>query len=496
MPSRIPIRWCWRSRAVRASGGFRWTKWPPSWRPCRAPDAVVQFVAQRALGQVLAGEKGDPDGLQHFDRAIALLDRACSRCGRYGFFVDDIYRQRMEACARLGRVEEAQTTALAGARHFTEVGRYNESVASLYYQCVMEILKPADDQQALAICDAFLKGFEKSYWLGRNLRPAVAAKRLEILTRRAGKTVPESSGLRLARGTERSPSLRLAAAGKKLWLVSRSSSMLGRASVYRPDADETKRLPQVPYAISSVAAMDDSVWFGGYEGLYKLDSEGRLLKHYDQQDSAMPGRDVDEVCVGGGKVYFVFRGSPHRGVAVLDPAGEKISVLAPSSREVRPRSEPLDAEELRWDAVTPQLHAFSYGYWLYQCPRFDAEFRWSPQDPVWHGDPIERAPRFVASAGDETLVVSPAADATEFRFLKSRQTVKAAVPLPELMGQPAFDFSRIWVPSAGGLFEIDRASGAVSWLAYKPGLIFQSVLSVDGRLYLATSGGLYYREHP
>jgi len=156
----------------------------------------------------------------------------------------------------------------------------------------------------------------------------------------------------------------------------------------------------------------------------------------------------------------------------------------------------LGAEELRWDPVTPQLHAFCYGYWLYQCPRFDAEFRWSPPAAAWHKDSIGRAPRFVVSAGDETLVVGPAADATEFRFLKSRQTVKAVVPLPELMGEPAFDSSRIWVPSASGLYEIDRTSGAVSWLAYQPGLIFQAVLSVDGRLYLATSGGLYYRQHP
>jgi len=294
-----------------------------------APDAVVQFMAQRALGQVLAGEKGDPKGLQHFDRAIAVLDQACSRCIYPGTRLDDIYRMRMDACLRLGRGEEAQATALAGARHFIAVGRYDDSVAWLYHHCVMEILKPADDPQALVICEAFLKGFEKSYWTtGRDLRPAVAAKRWEILARRAGKPLPEMSGVRLVPGTDQSSRLRMAAAGKKLWLVLYVNSLPRRAVVYRPDADEISPLLQVPYAISSVAAMDDSVWFGGYEGLYKLDTEGRLLKHYDPQDSAMPGRDVDEVCVGGGKVYFVFQGSPHRGVAVLDPAGEKITVLA------------------------------------------------------------------------------------------------------------------------------------------------------------------------
>ena len=70
------------------------------------------------------------------------------------------------------------------------------------------------------------------------------------------------------------------------------------------------------------------------------------------------------------------------------------------------------------------------------------------------------------------------------------------MPVPQLMGEPAWDDKRIWVPTSSGLYEVDRATGNVTWLAYQDGNPFLSVLKADDRLYVATSRGLYYREIP
>ena len=68
------------------------------------------------------------------------------------------------------------------------------------------------------------------------------------------------------------------------------------------------------------------------------------------------------------------------------------------------------------------------------------------------------------------------------------------MPVPSLMGEPAWDEQRIWVPSASGLYEVDRATGHVNWLAYQEGNPFFSVLKHGHRLYIATARGLFYRE--
>jgi len=100
------------------------------------------------------------------------------------------------------------------------------------------------------------------------------------------------------------------------------------------------------------------------------------------------------------------------------------------------------------------------------------------------------------SQGDEALIVRVAGDQSEFRFVKSGQKVTAAVPVPQLMGEPAWDDSRIWVPTSSGLYEVNRATGGVTWLAYQAGNPFFSLLRAHGRLYVATARGLYYRDIP
>ena len=72
----------------------------------------------------------------------------------------------------------------------------------------------------------------------------------------------------------------------------------------------------------------------------------------------------------------------------------------------------------------------------------------------------------------------------------------ATVPLPLMMGEPAWDERRIWAPTASGLYEIDRRTGKVRWVAYQDDTLFYCVLKQGGRLYIATSQGVYYSEIP
>ena len=506
-------------------------------------DPVVQFVAHRAVGEALCRQKKDAAGLQHIDKAIDVLEKAYPRCNcGYSFFLSGVYRLRIEACRLLGRPEKAKQTALAGTRHFMKAARFDDAIAWLYCCCVTEVLGEGQEKESLAVCDAYLAAVKKEYWVGRNPWPRVAAKREELLARLAGRSVPDLGGLRLAKdrrvnicrivafrsakaaffrgakgdtyfcvgpkGTENThgdlPLLRMAATGRKMWLVLGGKTG-GRAMVYALDRDETRRLPDImvqypgvgeaPDILYSVAATKDAVFFGGGGGLHKLDANGKLLRHYDQKNAAMPGVNIQDVCEGGGKIYFAFQGSPHQGVAVLDPASDKISVLAPSNLEAKQEAEPLvNVMRLRWDAATPRLYASCYQYWYFEFPMLTHEYHWSLHDKNWQPYPIHEAPWLVVTQADETLVVRVFGDQSEFHFLKTGQKVTAPVPIPLLMGEPAWDQFHIWAPTASGLYEVDRLTGHISWLAYQDGNSFFSLLKHGSRLYVATARGLYYRD--
>ncbi len=460
---------------------------------------VVQFVAQRAVGEQLC-RKGDAAGLQHFDKAIEVLEKAYALCSRSSFFLDNIYQRRIEGCQLLGLKEEAKQTALSGARHFMEVARFDASVAWLYQYCVTNVLGAGQEKESLAICDTYLAALEKKSYEGREPWTAMATKREQLVAHLAGKPVPGLGGLLLIKGTELVGPLNgprrwmsLAATEGKLWLVSGNSFAIGNGLLYRHASGEVSRLlPDMPSGLVCVAATRDAVFFGGQMGLYKLDTNGTLLKHYDKKSTALPGDGIMALCEGGGKIYFSFQGSPHQGVAVLDPASDEVSVLAPSGREAQQAAEPLvNTFRLRWDAATPRLYACCYQYWHTLFPMLTNEYSWTPQDKKWQPYPINEAPRLVVSQGDETIVVRAAGEKSVFQFVKTGQQVTAAVPLPPTMGEPAWDDARIWAPTASGLYEVDRATGNVRWLAYQEGNPFFSVLRAEGRLFIATAYGLY-----
>lgn len=453
-------------------------------------DPVVQFVAQRNVGKRLCLDK-DAAGLPHLDKAIDLLDKAYPRCSSYGYYLTDIYQIRIEACQLLGLPEEAKKTAIAGTKHFMETDRFDNSVAWLYYYCVTRAFGAGQEKEALAVCDAYLAAVPKHAACHPDSWPSVFGKREELLARLNGKPVPSMNGLQLVRGTElvnrRLPLLRMTVASDSLWLVVGERTG-GSAMGFSPDRDEIRKLTDVSGPIYGLAATKNAVFFGTSRGLFKLAFDGKLIKHYRQEDGSLPSNAVMDVCEGGGKIYFSYSG----GIAVLDPPSDKITVLAPSNHETKLGEEPRGGQRIRWDAATPRLYACFYPLWYFTFPELSSEYGWSPQDKVWKSYPIKEAPLVVASQDDEALIVRLSGDQTLFHFVKSGQDVTTAVPVSRSLGEPAWDENRLWAPTSSGLYEVDRATGRVAWLAYEEGNPFLSVLKHGNRLYIATTRGLYY----
>ncbi|MHC4715456.1 MAG: hypothetical protein ACYS5V_00660, partial [Planctomycetota bacterium] len=70
------------------------------------------------------------------------------------------------------------------------------------------------------------------------------------------------------------------------------------------------------------------------------------------------------------------------------------------------------------------------------------------------------------------------------------------LPLPELVGEPAWDARRIWVPCYAGLYEIDRKTGRAAWVAHQAHTQCLAALKHGSTLYVATTRGLFSRQVP
>ncbi|NLX99214.1 MAG: hypothetical protein GXY83_24010 [Rhodopirellula sp.] len=471
-------------------------------------DPVAQFAAQRAMGELLCWAGKDAAALENFDEAIAVMEAAYQRCkDPYRESLNNIYRLRIEACQFLGLREEAKQTALAGAEHFMKVGRFGDfdnPIGWLYEHCVTRALGPGEEEKSLEICDVYIAAAGK-HWQRHNGWPQVCAKREELLARLSGKALPGMSNLRFIQdeasllGSDYAglTGVRMAATAERLWFVPLSPYGNKYCMSYDPIRHEVSRVSDRPNGAGGVAATADAVFFGGHRGLFQHDANGELLKLYDGSNASFPGRGVIDVCEGGGQIFFSFQGSTQTGIAVLDPATDSISVLAPSSRDATREQEPVQyVRRLQWDAVTPRLYAGKYFQYNNNRPYLTGLYGWSPQDGAWQRYQVEDSPQLVISSGGETLLVRGVADQSQFHFVKADQTVTAAVPVPTLIGEPAWDDQRIWVPTASGLYEVERATGQVKWLAYQDGNPFLAVLKAHGRLYVATSRGLYCHGGP
>jgi hypothetical protein len=470
-----------------------------------SPDPLVQFVVHRALGELLCWQKRDPAALAHFDAAIAAMEAAYRRCGRvHRGSLNGIYQLRIEACEFLGRPKDAKETAWAGVKHFMDVGRSPDGegweINRLFQHWVTETVAPGQEQQALAVCEAYA-GWAKENPERFDGWVRISAKREELRAKVSGNPVPDMRSLRFIGGTNaqndspRLRSIRMAATEGKVWFVPAEYSS-GPAMVWRQGNSEAEPVRDVGYGATCVTATKDAVFFVRGRELFKLGIEGKLLKRYGGDDPSFPGYSVLDLCEGDGNIYFAFQGSPLKGVAMFDPATEKVTILAPSRRDVTYRHEPVSGgrARLRWDEVTPRLYVCGYFGYNNNPPMLVREYGWSPQDKRWRSYPIAGAPRLIVSYGDETLLVRTIGQQTEFQFLRAGQKLTATVPVPSLLGEPAWDEKRIWVPTSSGLYEVDRATARVRWVAYDDGNPFLSLLRHGSRLYVATAGGLYCGE--
>ncbi len=318
-----------------------------------SPDTVAEFAAQRAMGEMLCWTQRDPAAFAHFDKAIAVMEAAYGRCKPcYRDSLDNIYRLRMEACQSLGLPDEAKKTALAGAKHFMTVGRFGDfsnPIDWLYQYCVAQALGPGQEKTALEICNVYIAA-AKANWQRYDGWPLVSAKREELSARLANKPVPDMSGLHLIAPVESLldgrydglKGMRMTAAAGKLWFVPLSVYGNRYCMMFDPVRGQVSKLAKhMPNQAQAVAATSDTVFFGGYRGLLKFDTNGNLLKCYDGKKTSFPGSGVVDLCSGAGKIYFSFLGSPQPGIAALDPATDSISVLAPSSRDAKWEQEPV-----------------------------------------------------------------------------------------------------------------------------------------------------------
>lgn len=127
-------------------------------------NALVRFCAEWTMADVLYRKNKDPSALIHFDRAIQAQEGAYAiiskHPGHHGT-IDDVYRYKISACLALGEQETAKQTALLGAKYFMSVNRFNHAIDWLWFYCVTEILDQKDAEQGLAICDAYLKAYER-----------------------------------------------------------------------------------------------------------------------------------------------------------------------------------------------------------------------------------------------------------------------------------------------------------------------------------------------
>jgi hypothetical protein len=247
----------------------------------------------------------------------------------------------------------------------------------------------------------------------------------------------------------------------------------------------------------------DGIFFGGPSGLYRLNADGKLLKHYTSKDTPLPSDRIVDLCEGGGRlflsVYSEDRGrATYYAVARFDPARERLDILAPSGLNDKPGAEPVYATyRVWWDAASSRLYANEY--LLSGGPRPWRREGWMQAGEGWEAlsPPAgASAPRYILSEGGEVLRVSHLEGKVLFEFLKAGEKLAVDLPVPECVGEAAWDATRIWVPSFMGLYQVERKTGRVNWLAYQEETQCLAVLKHAGKLYVATTRGLYARDVP
>lgn len=461
---------------------------------------LVRFLAERTTAEMLWRGKKDPSALAHYDRAIEVHEgayAAIAKCGQHHGTIDDIYRYRLVACQVLKNSAEARETVLRGVRHFMAVERLNHAIAWLYGHCVTTVLTDGDAAEGLAICDAYLRAAGRPRAATDYYAPITVARE-RFAARKAGVTLPDFKKLTLVKGTEttRLHAPRMAIAAGKIWLAWQHWQSGGPAMVYDPQGGGAIRLRSLPAKMRAVAAVGEKVFFGGLGGLYELDSQGKVARHYEKKNNELPSDHIVDLCAGRGKLYLSFRESDRYGVAALDPGSGTVTVLAPTSREAKVATEPVrDVYRVWWDPVHSQVYANNF--YLYDSLRRYSQHGWMLTPRGWQRLAAGAAfPRLIVSHGTDALQLRIVDRDCVFEFLGGGERVRCRLPLPALVGEPAWDERRLWVPTYAGLYQVDRATGQTQWLAFQKNTHGKAVVKHGGRLYFATTQGLYWRELP
>ncbi len=125
---------------------------------------LVQFCADWTMAEVLYRQRKDPSSLTYFDRAIETHEDAyaiISKLSVHHGTIDDIYRHKISACLYLGHQQAARQTALRGTKLLMSTKRFNHAIDWLCFYCVTEVLDQQDVKLGLAICNAYLRAYER-----------------------------------------------------------------------------------------------------------------------------------------------------------------------------------------------------------------------------------------------------------------------------------------------------------------------------------------------
>ena len=146
-----------------------------------------------------------------------------------------------------------------------------------------------------------------------------------------------------------------------------------------------------------------------------------------------------------------------------------------------------------WDAADERLVANNYF--------LDREERGGRPALCWFREPAgweyqgyahtRDSVRYVVSSAGEALQLQLEAGQATLSFQGTEERHSCAIPFPQLIGEPAWDERRIWVPGYMGLYEIERKSGALRWVASQKDTQCLSVVRFGEKLCVATTKGLF-----
>jgi hypothetical protein len=470
-----------------------------------AKNPLVRFLAEYVMAETLEARK-DPEAPMHYRRMMndeaAAREALVREKSMRADVTETFYQHWYECCRNAGDAKAAREVLLGACRRFLKEGLWGSTVADMYHRVAMEEMGDKDPKLVLEICTAYLENRRKFPGMGVGEVEWVnqlSERQMVLRKMTAGEKVPDFGAMELIKGTEGADKTRrpsMAAAGGSLWLVWRSRQAEGPALRVNPTMAEAEPIRGLPTQMA-VAALGDWVYFGGNDGIYRVDLDGAVVRHLTKEDG-LPTNRISDLCAGKDRLYFTyFVDSTHYGVAELDPKQGKVTTLAPSGPEAG-HGEPLrEPYRLWWDGARGQLIATNDGITGNAPPRGYAlaEGKWSGSR-TW----------LALTRGTETLTLEAVApdrgggrggagaapDAPEVR-LRLTGSKEAVVTLAELRKMPeaAWDAKSVWLPLNTGLWRISRATGEITWVAHQDRTACLVAVEAKGYVYVATTRGLY-----